>query len=150
MICEARPARPRSSPPGCSNQTLLEQSGRQIEMPLAGNHPPRELLCRKLPKGPLYDYSVTIADVTPKTADDSGKGGKGMGKEKVKRGLSHHFKSSGMSCHHRDLHLLIELFSGYDRPPRPGFDNCFHYRMERYVLVCWMGHSLTFSTQVRS
>ena len=38
----------------------------------------------KLPKGPFYDYSVTIVDVTPKTADDGGgkggKGGKGKGK----------------------------------------------------------------------
>jgi eukaryotic translation initiation factor 2C len=31
----------------------------------------------KLPKGPFYDYSVTITDVTPKTVDNGGKGGKG-------------------------------------------------------------------------
>lgn len=34
----------------------------------------------KLPKGPFYDYSVTITDVTPKTAEGSGKGAKGKGK----------------------------------------------------------------------
>jgi len=37
----------------------------------------------KLPKGPFYDYSVTITDVTPKTVDDGGKdikGSKGKGK----------------------------------------------------------------------
>lgn len=41
----------------------------------------------KLPKGPFFDYSVTIADVTPKTADDGGKGGKGgKGKGKSRSG----------------------------------------------------------------
>lgn len=38
----------------------------------------------KLSKGPFYDYSVIIADVTPKTADDGGKGGKGGGRGKGK------------------------------------------------------------------
>ncbi len=37
----------------------------------------------KLPKGPFYDYSVTITDVTPKSAEGSGKGSKG-GKGKGK------------------------------------------------------------------
>ena len=31
----------------------------------------------KLPKGPFYDYSVTITDVTPKSVDDGGIKGKG-------------------------------------------------------------------------
>ena len=34
----------------------------------------------KLPKGPFYNYSVTITDVTPKSTEGSGKGGKGKGK----------------------------------------------------------------------
>ena len=41
----------------------------------------------KLPKGPFYDYSVTITEVTTKTIDNRGKGGKGgKGSGKLRSG----------------------------------------------------------------
>lgn len=65
-----------------------EQGSKQVEMPTRPGwgtlglpiHLRSNFFGIKLPKGPFYDYSVTITDVTPKTADNGGKGGKGRGK----------------------------------------------------------------------
>lgn len=65
-----------------------EQGSKQVEMPTRPGwgtlglpiHLRSNFFAIKLPKGPFYDYSVTITDVTPKTADNGGKGGKGRRK----------------------------------------------------------------------
>ena len=65
-----------------------EQGSKQVEMPTrpgwgtlgVPTHVRSNFFMLKLSKGPFYDYSVAITDVTPKSVDNGGKGGKGRGK----------------------------------------------------------------------